>query len=166
MRTLLLSLFAVIITALSANAQSLDDLFDRYKAKENVTSMQINKEAFGFYMAMIPDSIVTEQDDLNELIAQINMVKILTTSNRALTGDLNAEIDKLISAGDFTPMMLVEEASNEVQVLFKGERDKMSDIFVVVKSPGETVLVAVEGLVSQKTVQKVLKKQKMNIHFN
>jgi hypothetical protein len=163
MKTILLVICALVLTA-GLQAQSImDKLFDKYSGAEGYTSVYISKYMFDMFRSN--DASVKSDDDMNEVISKLNCIKILVTDDDPATPapvNLYQEIMKVIPSSPYKEIMVVKEKDQVIKFYAKEDKNrKIAELMMVIGGKDENVLISIQGDIDMKNISKLAKS--MNI---
>src|SRR5210317_36150 len=118
MKRIILLLVAVALPAfLMAQNSAVDKLFNKYKGKDGITTVQISPELFQVVKAME----IEEIDEHEIPFDKIASVKILTIEDEAEWEGVNfyEEISKDLDVGDFAEVLTVDDGGETVRMWMK-----------------------------------------------
>src|SRR5210317_1997795 len=131
MKRIILLLVAVALPAfLMAQNSAVDKLFNKYKGRDGVTTVQISPELFQIVKAMD----IEEIDDADIPFDKIASVKILTIEDEDQWEGVNFynEISKDLDVSNFEEVMTVNDGGEMVRIWMKVEKNEMSEFLLIV----------------------------------
>lgn len=138
--------FIVLVIAfpafLTAQNSAVDKLFNKYKGKEGVTTVQISPELFQIVKAMEIDEI----DEHDIPFDKIASVKILTIEDEEEWDGVNfyKEIQKDLDVSDFAEVLTVDDGGETVRMWMKADKAKVSE-FLLIVGGDDNVLIYITG---------------------
>jgi len=135
---------------LMAQNSAVDKLFNKYKGKEGVTTVQISPELFQVVKAMeIQD--IEEHDIPFEKIAS---VKILTIEDEEAWKDVNFydEIKRDLDVSNFAEVMTVDDGGETVRMWMKADNAVVSE-FLLIVGGDDNVLIYITGNFNMKDLE-------------
>ncbi len=158
---LMIGLFGLTV---GANAQSImDKLYDRYSGTEGYTSVYISKYMFDMFRNN-ETTAVSQEDDMERLISNLNCIKILVTDDDPATPapvNLYQEIMKVLPSSSYKEVMVVKEKDQDIKFYAKEEKNKVVELLLVLGGKDESVLISIQGDIDMKNISKLAKS--MNI---
>lgn len=129
-------------TFLMAQNSAVDKLFNKYKGKEGVTTVQISPELFQIVKAMEIDEI----DEHDIPFDKIASVKILTIEDEEEWDGVNfyKEIQKDLDVSDFAEVLTVDDGGETVRMWMKADKAKVSE-FLLIVGGDDNVLIYITG---------------------
>ncbi len=118
MKRVILLIVAVALPALMiAQNSAVDNLFNKYKGKDGVTTVQISPELFQIMNAMD----ISEIDDHDIPFDKVASVKILTIEDEETNQGVNFydEIKDELKTDDFAEVMTVDDGGETVRMWMK-----------------------------------------------
>lgn len=127
---------------LMAQNSAVDKLFNKYKGKEGVTTVQISPELFQIVKAMEIDEI----DEHDIPFDKIASVKILTIEDEEEWDGVNfyKEIRKDLDVSDFAEVLTVDDGGETVRMWMKADKAKVSE-FLLIVGGDDNVLIYITG---------------------
>lgn len=155
-RTVFLNLF-VIMTVNLMSQSTVDKIFDKYSGEEGFTTVYITKYMFDLFRDMDKDD---GNDELGEAISRLNSIRILATDDDPSTEtDINLydEVMKKLPESDYKELMVIKEKDENVKFLIKEKNKKVEELLLLVGSPGESVLIIIQGDIDMKNISNIAK---------
>ena len=148
-------LFAVILAVafpafLMAQNSAVEKLFNKYKGKEGVTTVQISPELFQMVKAMEIEEI--EEHDIP--LDKITSVKILTIEDEEGYENVNFynEIKNDLNVNDFKEVMTVDDGGETVRMWMKVNENTLSE-FLLIVGGDDNVLIYITGDFNMKDLE-------------
>ena len=141
-RVFLIVLVIAFPAFLMAQNSAVDKLFNKYKGKDGVTTVQISPELFQIVKAMD----IEEIDEHNIPFDKIASVKILTIEDEEGWDGVNfyKEIQKDLDVSDFAEVLTVHDGGETVRMWMKAEKSKVSE-FLLIVGGDDNVLIYITG---------------------
>ena len=141
-RVVLLILTIAFPAYLMAQNSAVDKLFNKYKGKEGITTVQIGPELFQVVQAMEVKDI--EECDIP--LDKISSVKILTIEDEEGYENVNFydEIKNDLNVDDFKEVMTVNDGGETVRMWMK-VNDKTLSEFLLIVGGDDNVLIYITG---------------------
>ena len=143
MKRILIIIVAIAIPAfLVAQNSAVDNLFNKYKGKEGVTTVQISPELFQIVKAME----IEEIDEHEIPFDKIASVKILTIEDEEGWEGVNfyKEIQKDLNVSDFAEVLTVDDGGETVRMWMKADKSLVSE-FLLIVGGDDNVLIYITG---------------------
>lgn len=138
-------LFAVVAlpALMIAQNSAVDKLFNKYKGREGVTTVQISPELFRVLKGMEIDEI--ENADIP--FDKVSSVKILTIDDGDAFEGLNFydEIKGELKTDDFAEVLTVDDGGETVRMWMKADKAIVSEFLLIVGGDDDNVLVYITG---------------------
>lgn len=151
MKRVILILIAVALPALMmAQNSAVDKLFDSYKGKDGVTTVQISPELF-----QIMNAFEIEDLDNSEIpFDKVASVKILTIEDEEKYKDVNfyEEIKGELKTDDFAEIMTVVDGGETVRMWMKAEKEAVLE-FLLIVGGDDNVLIYITGNFNMKDLE-------------
>ena len=140
-------LFLIILTVafpalMMAQNSAVEKLFNKYKGKEGVTTVQISPELFQMVKAMDIEEV--EEHDIP--LEKITSVKILTIEDATGYEGVNFydEIKNDLNVNDFKEVMTVDDGGETVRMWMKVNDNTLSE-FLLIVGGDDNVLIYITG---------------------
>ncbi len=141
-RVFLLVLTIAFPAFILAQNSAVDKLFNKYKGKEGVTTVQISPELFQIVKALEIEDI----DDHDVPFDKIASVKILTIEDEEIFEGVNfyQEIQNELNVDDFAEVLTVDDGGETVRMWMKAEKAMVSE-FLLIVGGDDNVLIYITG---------------------
>jgi len=152
-------IIAVLSMPLLGLAQNSNDIFKKFKGKEDVTTVSVSK-----YMFSLFSDVETGDKDSQEfldLVQTLDGMKILTTENSSMAKEIIKSVQKHMDNSGFNELMTVEENGKDVVFKIKEEGKKVSELIMLVNEGDQVVFMSITGNIDLKKISQLSKK--MNI---
>ncbi len=143
MKRFVLLVIAVALPAfLLAQNSAVDKLFNKYKGKEGVTTVQISPELFQVINAME----VKEVENSEIPFDKVSSVKILTIEDEGAFQGVNFydEIKNELDVADYAEVMTVDDGGETVRMWMKADNATISE-FLLIVGGDDNVLIYITG---------------------
>lgn len=143
MKRIILLGFAVALPAfMMAQNSAVDKLFNKYKGKDGVTTVQISPELFQVMNAMD----IEEVEDHDIPFDKVSSVKILTIEDEGAYEGVNFydEIKNELKTDDFAEVMTVDDGDETVRMWMKADNATVTE-FLLIVGGGDNVLIYITG---------------------
>lgn len=152
-----------ITLSMGINAQSIiDKYYDKYSGAEGFTSVYISKYMFEMFAENQED--LDMEDEIEQIISQLDGIKILITDDDPATKapiNLYNEVMKQLPSSTYKEIMVVKEGDQNVNMYVKEEKDKVTELLMVIGGGDENILMSIQGNIDMKNISKLAKS--MNI---
>lgn len=151
MKRIILLLMVVALPALlAAQNSAVDRLFNKYKGKEGVTTVQISPELFQVMNAMD----IEEIEGCEIPFDNIKSVKILTIEDESAYEGVNFydEIKGELKTDDFAEVMTVDDGDETVRMWMKAEKAVVTE-FLLIVGGGDNVLIHMTGNINMNDLE-------------
>ncbi len=141
-RIALIVIAAAFPALMAAQNSAVDKLFNKYKGKEGVTTVQISPELFQIMNAME----IEEVEDADIPFDKVSSVKILTIEDTEAYQGVNFfdEIEKDLNVEDYAEVMTVNDGSETVRMWMKAENANVKE-FLLIVGGDDNVLIYITG---------------------
>ena len=134
-----------LITLATAQARSIQDLFDKYADDERFTYVSVGRGAMNMVSGFIDFATIPSED--KEMISKINGVKILTlesATDEKLMKTIVTEVDKVVKDGQFESLAEVRDKGERVNVYMQTSKNT-AELLIAVKNKKEMSLIWFSG---------------------
>jgi len=141
-RIVFILLAAAFPALMSAQNSAIDKLFNKYKGKEGVTTVQISPELFQVINAMEIEELEKEDFPFDK----VGSVKILTIEDEGAFQGVNFydEIKNDLNTNDYAEVMTVDDGDETVRMWMKVEKESIIE-FLLIVGGGDNVLIYITG---------------------
>ena len=119
-------IIAILSMPLLGLAQNSNDIFKKFKGKEDVTTVSISKYMFSLFSDVETDD--ADSQEFLELVQTLDGMKILTTENVSISHEVIESVQKHMDKSGFKELMTVEENGKDVVFKIKEEGKKVSEL--------------------------------------
>lgn len=149
-RIVLLFVALSIPVFLVAQNSAIDKLFNKYRGKEGVTTVQISPELFQVIRAME----IKDIQDHDIPVDKIASVKILTIEDEEMYQGINFydEVKNELDVSDFAEVMTVDDGGETVRMWMKAERGSVLE-FLLIVGGDDNVLIHITGNFTMKDLE-------------
>ena len=152
MKKILLTFGLIFVTVASMTAQTVDDIFNEFKDKENVECITIP----GSMMGMASSS--TKKEGGNDFLKKVSSVRVLNIENdNALQQSFCDRVASLKKQG-YETMVNSNEENEKTQILFKTKEEIITEMVVIHIELTECALVQINGEFKPSDTQTILDK--------
>jgi|LGVF01.1.fsa_nt_gb hypothetical protein len=152
-------IIAILSMPLLGLAQNSNDIFKKFKGKEDVTTVSISKYMFSLFSDVETDD--ADSQEFLELVQTLDGMKILTTENVSISHEVIESVQKHMDKSGFKELMTVEENGKDVVFKIKEEGKKVSELIMLVNEGDQVVFMSITGNIDLKKISQLSKK--MNI---
>ncbi len=154
MKKLVLLLAFMVPMVLFAQKSPIDKLFEKYAHQKGITTVNISGALLGF-----ASQIDTGEEGVNDLLSELNGVRILTVENSELNKELDfyKELEKggFFKNHNYEVLMEVTEENEVIRFYGKtAEGNKLSELLMVIGGD-ENVLISIRGMIDPKNIGKI-----------
>ncbi len=149
-KVILLTVALALPVLMFAQNSAVDKLFNKYKGKEGVTTVQISPELFQVLKGMDIDEI--EGADIP--FDKVSSVKILTIEDENAFEGVNFynEIKGDLKTADFAEVMTVDDGGETVRMWMKADKAVVSE-FLLIVGGDDNVLIYITGNFNMKDLE-------------
>jgi len=154
--------FILIMISLSSFAQKnpVDKLFEKYSGKDGFTTILISSKMFSMFSEM-----ETGDDEINNMISNIESIKILTTEDESLLDpgiNFYKEIMDELSIDEYEELMVVKEKDQDIKFLVKEKENVIVELLLVIGGKDNNTLISIRGIIDLKSISRISKS--LNVH--
>lgn len=120
--------------------------FDKFDGKDDVTSVIVNKKMF----EMMGNVKNKESQQYLNLIKKLDNLKVFTTENSKITGEMRATAERYIKSQGLEELMRVNDKGQNIRIVVKtgAGPTKVRELLMFIEGSGkgnETVLMSLTG---------------------
>jgi hypothetical protein len=123
--------------------------FDKFDGQDGVTSIVVNKKMFDLMSKVKVDASDKETQQYLALIKKLDNLKVFTTKNTRVEGEMRAAAEKYIKTAGLEELMRVNENGRNIKILVKsGSTDSQIRellMFIEGAKNDDTVLMSLTG---------------------
>ncbi|QYR11532.1 DUF4252 domain-containing protein [Prevotella sp. Rep29] len=156
----LLIAFALVLACQAGKAQTVENIFNSFKEKPGVEFVPVNKEMLQMVAGMAAQQN-SEEAKAMEFMKNLEGINILSLEEAA--ADVKTEFLEMVGKmewKDFEPIADVKEADEQITIYGKKDKDKITELIIVMSEPKEPGLIHITGTISLDDVQKVMEMNK------
>jgi len=140
MKTFLTTSLLVLSLSLSAQINSIDTIYEKYKNKPGITSISLNTN---FLKAM---AFLSDDKEMEELSDKLNHIRILVAESKYTEAyNFNTELSSQLKMDDYEELMRVNSSKEKVKMLCKMEVEKLNEFLLLVEGKDENALIYFSG---------------------
>ncbi len=152
----ILIILAVLFAALNASAQDARSIYIRYSDLPGVQAVYISPAMFRM-IGRLP-----MQDmglDAKEAIKSLSGFYLLNVSSPDLKATLKNEANRFVKSGKYEMLMEAKDDGQTVRMYSIGDGEYVSSFAMLSEDGEECVFMAIEGLISQAAIDKLIADQ-------
>ena len=139
----------ILVLVLLSNPFFAQSALDKFEGQDGVTSIIVNKKMFDLMSKVKVDASDKETQQYLSLIKKLDNLKVFTTKNRSVEGDMKVTADKYMKAAGLDELMRINENGRDVKIMVKsGAKDaqiKELLMFIEGAKNEDTVLMSLIG---------------------
>ena len=141
-------------TALYAQTNPIDDMFNKYSEKEGFTVVSISSKMLGMFAGHDEN-----EKEAGEVINRLKSIKILSVEDSLLNRNLNfyTELSRKLDLSVYEELMLVKEGPNVTKFLIRQKGNVISELLVLTGGPGGNSLISIKGDLDLKSISDLSK---------
>ncbi len=113
-------LVVMAVLPLTTFAQSL---FDKYEDLDDVTAIVVNKSMFRLLSGIEVDIDDPEAKDFMDIAKSIKNLKVFTTEDKKISGDMKLSVDKYLKSSAMEELMRIKDKDTNVKFYIKEGKD-------------------------------------------
>lgn len=155
MKNLVMILLLVIgsLQVTWAQNNAIDKYFQKYADDESFTSVYISEYMFSLFADV--DSDNPEDEEIMSILKDLRGLQVLTTEKNGMAR--YEEALKLINKTEYKVLMKVKEEDSKIQFLLKKEKEKITELLLLVGGEDEFVLLSIVGNIALDKISKLAK---------
>ncbi|MBP6978093.1 MAG: DUF4252 domain-containing protein [Bacteroidales bacterium] len=167
MKTLVFKTLLILLLCspvlLSAQNSPMDKLFQKYAGKDCFTSVSISKDMFQLFSDIEGDKNDKDFEEFQGMISQLDGLRILTYSEENDCKGINfyEELTIVYPLQKYTELMVVQEKDEMVNFYILKEGNKIPELLMIAREPGETVVLSLTGNIDLSYISKLGKSMKI-----
>lgn len=114
-------IIALILAPMLAGAQSI---FDKFEDNKEVASVIINQKMFSMIASLDIDMDDAEDQQFMEMVKRITGLKVFTTGDERVSGEMQATVDKYLKSSDLDELMRIKDGGQTVKFYVKEGKDE------------------------------------------
>ena len=142
-------LILTLVFTLVSSTFFAQSIFDTFDGQVGVKSIIVNKKMFDLMSKVKMDASDKETQQYLSLIKKLDDLKVFTTKNARLEGEMKAVADKYIKTANLEELMRVNEDGRSIKILVKsGATDsQIRELFMFIEGANneDTVLMSLKG---------------------
>jgi len=142
-------LILTLVFTLVSSTFFAQSIFDTFDGQVGITSIIVNKKMFDLMSKVKMDASDKETQQYLSLIKKLDDLKVFTTKNARLEGEMKAVADKYIKTANLEELMRVNEDGRSIKILVKsGATDsQIRELFMFIEGANneDTVLMSLKG---------------------
>ena len=111
--------FLTLLFAMASTVTFAQSAFDKFDGQDDVTSIIVNKKMFDLMSKVKVDASDKETQQYLSLIKKLDNLKVFTTKNAKVEGEMRLVADKYIKTAGLEELMRVNENGRNVKILVK-----------------------------------------------
>ena len=111
--------FLTLLFVMASTVTFAQSAFDKFDGQDDVTSIIVNKKMFDLMSKVKVDASDKETQQYLSLIKKLDNLKVFTTKNAKVEGEMRLVADKYIKTAGLEELMRVNENGRNVKILVK-----------------------------------------------
>ena len=151
---MIIAAMALMLTAAAATAQDAAGIYKKYSGNPGVEAVYISPAMFRMIgeLPEVPVALGGDMVDLAPVIASLDGMYILDSSNAEVNAKLSEDIRAFVGKGSFELLMEAVDEGEKVSMYTDPDRrdsDMLNGFLLHVDSPGETTFIYIDGRMSR-----------------
>lgn len=113
-------LVVMAVLPLTTFAQSL---FDKYEDLDDVTAIVVNKSMFNLLSKIDVEVDDPEAKDFMDIAKSIKNLKVFTTEDKKISGDMKLSVDKYLKSSAMEELMRIKDKDTNIKFYIKEGKD-------------------------------------------
>ncbi len=140
MKTFLTTSLLILSLSLSAQLNTIDAIYNKYKNSPGITSISLNAS---FFRAM---ASLGNDKEMEELGNKLHHVRILVAEDEyAKDYNFTKEISKELKLSDYDELMRVDSSDEKVKILCKKNKAKYNEFLLLVEGRTDNAFIYISG---------------------
>lgn len=152
MKTSILTLtlaLAFIVTG-TAQAQSFDNIYKKYKKQEEVTGIKINKLG-----CMLASLFADSDDEGTQFLKKSSSVRILINES-GNKSELTKDLAKYIKKSNLEQLMSIKDDEDIIDIYVLDKKETIHELLIVISDKEEQVIVHLDGKYPLKMIKEMM----------
>lgn len=159
----MLTLIAALFIVVAANqAQTLKGFYDKYHKDNRFEYVSVGK--FVLNLGLIFGNLDKNDREILSSIKHINILTSNSTTDPEFSNTVYNEFKSVISHGVFDQLVECRSQGEKVNVYFRSEKHKASDLLVVTKEKNEMNFIWINGDLSEKILKNIKNQSDVNVN--
>lgn len=138
-------LAAVLLTTISAFAQSGKSIYQKYSDAEGVSAVYISPAMFQL-IGKIPDlSVEGEKVNLAPIIQSLTGLYLIDSENPTINNTLKADAEKFVQSGHYELLMEAKDSGETVRMYTVGTKETVNGFVMIADEGNETTFIFLDG---------------------
>lgn len=138
-------LAAVLLTTISAFAQSGKSIYQKYSDAEGVSAVYISPAMFQL-IGKIPDlSVEGEKVNLAPIIQSLTGLYLIDSENPVINNTLKADAEKFVQSGHYELLMEAKDSGETVRMYTVGTKETVNGFVMIADEGNETTFIFLDG---------------------
>ena len=156
MKKIIIIAVILLTAAISAQAQEINSIYNRYSGKEGVSSVYISPAMFNL-MKDLPDVHVSAGDiDFSGIIKTFKGMYILDIENKSLASSLASDIRSAIGSGKYQLLMEATEEDESMQIYIASQGEIVTDLIMLATEKDSVSVIAISAEMTYADLQKLI----------
>lgn len=156
MKKIIIIAAILLSAAVSAQAQDINSIYNRYSGKEGVSSVYISPAMFNL-MKDLPDVHVSSGDvDFSGIIKTFKGMYILEIENKPKASALSSEIRSAVDNGKYQLLMEAAEENESMQIYIASEGEIVTDLIMLATEKDSVSVIAISAEMTYADLQKLI----------
>lgn len=142
-------LIITLVFVLASSPFFAQSAFDKFDGKDEVTSIIVNKKMFELMSKVKMDTSDKEAQQYMNLIKKLDNLKVFTSKNVKMQGEMKLAADKYIKTAGLEELMRINDKGKNIKIMVKsGSSDsKIKELLMFVDGGAneDTVLMSLTG---------------------
>jgi hypothetical protein len=155
MKKILLSFTAMCLSIMiQAQADQIDEMFNKYSEKDGFTVVTISGKMFSMF-----SNLDEENKDADNVINKLKSIRILSVEDSLLNNSINfySELSKKLDLSVYEELMVLKEGRDITKFLIRQRGKIISELLIVSGGPGGNSLISIKGELNLKNISDLSK---------
>ena len=145
-----------ILVVLSASALDANNIYKKYSAAPDVSSVYISPAMFKL-MGKLPDVQVNECEvDFSNVVKSMRGMYVIDSENASINADLRKDVEKLVDSGHYELLMEAKDHGEKFNIYLVPKGENVSSFVLFANEGDECTFICIDGDIPLKELQKML----------
>lgn len=147
-RLTIIIILAIMAIQVHAQRAPIRSFYQKYKGMENVENIQLS----GWVLKLA--ATFSDEEEAGKMIRHISKLRVLTMEEDNLVSKSEfKQLLKQVRKDKFEDLMHIREDGEDVQILIREDKDRITDVLVLVYGPDSFTLLSLEGALRLKDLK-------------
>lgn len=147
-RLTIIIILAIMAIQVQAQRAPIRSFYQKYKGMENVENIQLS----GWVLKLA--ATFSDEEEAGKMVRHISKLRVLTMEEDNLVSKSEfKQLLKQVRQDKFEDLMHIREGGEDVQILIREDKDRITDVLLLVYGPDSFTLLSLEGALRLKDLK-------------